>query len=85
MQSNLFTAVLLPLALAIVILDMGLSLTPENFQQVTRYPKAVIVGLVCQLGFSSLISVLIVGVVPMQPIILCTLAVSEPFSTEDEP
>jgi hypothetical protein len=48
MQSNLFTAILLPLALAIVMLGMGLSLVPEDFKRITRYPKAVSVGTVCQ-------------------------------------
>lgn len=68
MQSNLFTAVLLPLALAIVMLGMGLSLAPADFQRVTRYPKAVVVGLLCQLGLLPLIGVLIAGVMPMQPV-----------------
>ena len=67
MQSNLFTAVLLPLALAIVMLGMGLSLAPADFQRVTRYPKAVVLGLLCQLGLLPLIGVLIARVVPMQP------------------
>jgi bile acid:Na+ symporter, BASS family len=67
MQSNLFTTVLLPLALAIVMLGMGLSLLPEDFQRITRYPKAVTVGTVCQILLLPLIGALIALVVPMQP------------------
>lgn len=67
MQSNLFTAVLLPLALAIVMLGMGLSLVPEDFKRITRYPKAVAVGLVCQQLLVPLIGVLIALVIPMRP------------------
>ena len=67
MQSNLFTAILLPLALAIVMLGMGLSLLPVDFNRITRYPKAVAVGTVCQILLLPLIGALIALVVPMQP------------------
>jgi bile acid:Na+ symporter, BASS family len=75
MQSNLFTAVLLPLALAIVMLGMGLSLVPEDFKRITRYPKAVAVGTVCQVLLLPLIGTLIALVVPMQPAIAVGLIV----------
>jgi bile acid:Na+ symporter, BASS family len=75
MQSNLFTAVLLPLALAIVMLGMGLSLVPEDFKRITRYPKAVAVGSVCQLLLLPLLGVLVTQVVPMQPVIAVGLIV----------
>lgn len=47
MQANFFTSILLPTGLAIIMLGMGLTLLPEDFQRVTRYPKAVAIGLVC--------------------------------------
>lgn len=75
MQSNLFTSVLLPLALAIVMLGMGLSLVPEDFKRITRYPKAVTVGTVCQVLLLPLIGALIALVVPMQPEIAVGLIV----------
>ncbi|MBD2100385.1 bile acid:sodium symporter family protein [Leptolyngbya sp. FACHB-261] len=75
MQSNLFTSVLLPLALAIVMLGMGLSLVPEDFKRITRYPKAVAVGTVCQVLLLPLIGSLITLVVPMQPEIAVGLLV----------
>ncbi len=49
MQSNVVTAVFLPLALAIIMLGLGLSLTLADFRRVVVYPKAVMVGLVCQM------------------------------------
>lgn len=67
MQSSVFTTVLLPLALAIMMLGMGLSLVPEDFRRITRYPKAVAVGVVCQIVLLPLIGALIALVVPMQP------------------
>lgn len=75
MQSNLFTTVLLPLALAIVMLGMGLSLVPEDFKRITRYPKAVAVGTVCQVLLLPLFGALIALVVPMQPAIAVGLIV----------
>jgi len=75
MQSNLFTSFLLPLALAIVMLGMGLSLVPEDFKRITRDPKAVVVGTVCQVLLLPLIGILITLVVPMQPEIAVGLIV----------
>ena len=75
MQSNLFTSFLLPLALAIVMLGMGLSLVPEDFKRITRDPKAVVVGTVCQVFLLPLIGTLITMVVPMQPEIAVGLIV----------
>lgn len=49
------------------MLGMGLTLLPEDFQRVTRYPKAVAVGLVGQLLFLPIISFLVAALVPMQP------------------
>lgn len=67
MEVNFFTAVLLPVGLAIVMLGMGLTLVPEDFQRVTRYPKAVAIGLIAQLLLLPIIGFLIVSIVPMQP------------------
>jgi bile acid:Na+ symporter, BASS family len=75
MQSNLFTAVLLPLALAIIMLGMGLSLVPDDFRRITRYPKAVAVGTFCQIVLLPLIGVLVTRIVPMQPEIAVGLIV----------
>ncbi|MEA5599646.1 bile acid:sodium symporter family protein [Nostoc sp. UHCC 0252] len=75
MQSNLFTTVLLPLALAIVMLGMGLSLVPEDFKRITRYPKAVVIGTACQVVLLPLIGLLIALVVPMERAIAVGLIV----------
>jgi BASS family bile acid:Na+ symporter len=75
MQANFFTAVLLPIGLAIVMLGMGLTLLPEDFQRVTRYPKAVAIGLVSQLLFLPIVGFLVASIVPMQPEIAVGLMV----------
>ena len=75
MQSNLLTTVLLPLALAIVMLGMGLGLMPADFRRVTRQPKAVAVGLICQMVLLPLLGVLLAVLIPMQPAIAVGLII----------
>ncbi|MDJ0799850.1 MAG: bile acid:sodium symporter family protein [Calothrix sp. MO_167.B12] len=75
MQANFLTNVILPLALAIIMLGMGLSLQPEDFRRVTKYPKAVSVGLVSQLIVLPIIGFCIAKAVPMQPVIAVGLIV----------
>lgn len=48
-MDSALTTVLLPLALAVVMLGLGLSLTLEDFRRVGRQPRAVVVALGCQL------------------------------------
>lgn len=49
MQASLLTAVLLPVALGIIMLGLGLTLTLADFKRVVTYPKAAVVGLGCQM------------------------------------
>ena len=48
MHGSVITAVFLPLALGIIMLGLGLSLTLADFRRVIAYPRAIVVGLVCQ-------------------------------------
>ncbi|MES1026440.1 hypothetical protein ABN584_26425 [Gloeocapsa sp. BRSZ] len=75
MQSNFFTEILLPLALAIVMLGRGLSSSSEDFQRITRDSVAVAVGTICQVLLLPLIGVLITLIVPMQSAIAVGLIV----------
>ncbi|RXK50669.1 bile acid:sodium symporter family protein [Aquirufa rosea] len=49
MQANFLSAVLLPLALAIIMMGLGLSLQISDFKRVVTFPKAVLLGLFCQM------------------------------------
>lgn len=49
MQATILTDLLLPLAIGIVMLGLGLSLTLEDFRRVARYPLAVGFGLFLQI------------------------------------
>ena len=48
MQASLLTNLLLPLALGVIMLGLGLGLTLEDFRRVARYPRAVLTGLFLQ-------------------------------------
>ena len=48
MQASLLTNLLLPLALGIIMLGLGLGLTLDDFRRVARYPRAVLIGLALQ-------------------------------------
>ncbi len=48
MQASLLTNLLLPLALGVIMLGLGLGLTTEDFRRVARYPRAVLIGLTLQ-------------------------------------
>ena len=49
MQQSSLTAVFMPLALAVLMLGLGLSLTRDDFKRIFVYPRAVFVGLACQM------------------------------------
>jgi BASS family bile acid:Na+ symporter len=71
MNSSTATTVFLPIALAIVMFGLGLSLTVADFTRVVRYPKATIVALGCQLLILPLICLGLVLLFDLEP----TLAV----------
>jgi len=75
MEASFLSAVVLPIALAVIMLGMGLSLVPEDFQRVKKYPKAVSIGLISQLVFLPIIGFAIAKLVPMQPVIAMGLII----------
>ncbi|MFC0108588.1 bile acid:sodium symporter family protein [Kibdelosporangium aridum] len=47
-SSSVVTTVFLPIALGVIMLGLGMSLTVQDFKRVAQVPKATIVALVCQ-------------------------------------
>lgn len=45
MEDSLFAAVLLPIALAVIMTSLGLSLTVADFRRVVTYPRGVAIGM----------------------------------------
>ena len=49
MEQSILTAVFLPLALAFIMMGMGITLRVEDFSRVLKAPKAITLGLIAQL------------------------------------
>lgn len=49
MQNSPLLSIFLPIALGIIMLGLGLSLTLDDFRRVVRFPKAIGIALVCQM------------------------------------
>lgn len=49
MESSAITTIFLPVALGIIMLGLGLSLTIADFQRVVKFPKVIFIGLFCQM------------------------------------
>lgn len=64
-QSNL-TALFLPLALGIIMLGMGMTLTLDDFKRVFTTPKAMLIGLVNQLVLLPVVGILIIWLFNLQ-------------------
>ena len=67
MESNFLSAILLPLALFIIMLGMGLGLTLKDFQRIFVEPKGVIFGLMAQLIMLPLVGFLLASIFPLTP------------------
>lgn len=83
MDSGIIT-VLLPLALAFIMIGLGLELTPKDFARVTKHPKAVLIALFCQLVLLVGIAFLLCKLLALPPLLavgLMLLAASPGGST----
>ena len=67
-MQSLFSEAFLPFTLAIITLGMGLSLTESDFRNIFMQPKAVIIGLCCQMILLPVIAWLIVRSANINPV-----------------
>ncbi|WAX96157.1 bile acid:sodium symporter family protein [Aminobacter sp. NyZ550] len=67
MQDSSALIIFLPLALGVIMLGLGLSLTVEDFRNVLQKPKAVIVALLCQTVILPLACLGLVYVFGLEP------------------
>ena len=65
-DSSVFSATLLPLSLAVIMVSLGLSLTPADFARVLKFPKGVGIGLVNLLVISPLLAFAIAEIVGLE-------------------
>ncbi|MEX2517626.1 MAG: bile acid:sodium symporter family protein [Gammaproteobacteria bacterium] len=67
MESTNLTAVFLPVALAVIMLGMGLSLQPVHFRQIIIAPKPVFTGLAMQIIVLPLLAGVIAWILNLPP------------------
>ncbi len=60
METNFLTDLFLPISLAIIMLGMGLSLTPIDFKRVILFPKAAAIGFINQIILLPLVGFILV-------------------------
>jgi BASS family bile acid:Na+ symporter len=69
MQQSDLTSLFLPIALGIIMLGLGLSLTVEDFKRLTKYPKAMTIALFCQMVLLPLLCFGLVIVFNLNPVL----------------
>lgn len=69
MQESVVTTVFLPVALGIIMLGLGLSLTLEDFKRVTKYPRAMTIALLCQMVLLPALCFVLVLLFDLNPIL----------------
>ena len=80
MQESILTTLVLPVALALIMLGLGLSLKSDDFLRIFKYPKAVTIGLIGQLIILPVIALAIVTIIPMPTAIAGGINYSRPLS-----
>lgn len=68
-METVFAQILLPLALAFIMLALGVGLTPADFRRIFAQPKAFLVGAGLQFVSLPLIAILLVAFIPAPPIL----------------
>lgn len=64
MQSSIITTLFLPIALAVIMLGMGMSLEAADFRRIGQQPRAALVGLAGQLLMLPAVGFLLAAVLP---------------------
>lgn len=67
MAESVFSAYGLPAALSFIMLGMGVSLEFRDFANILRFPRAIIVGILCQLILLPLLTIAIFYYIDLSP------------------
>lgn len=68
MQESVLSNVVLPLAIIIIMVTLGMTLTLTDFKRVAAQPKQVLIGLLCQLVLLPLLGFAIAGAFSLAPV-----------------
>ena len=82
MQESVISTVVLPLAIFIIMVTLGMTLTVADFRRIFTQPKPVFIGLFCQIVLLPILGFAVAGVfglTAVYAISLILLAVSLPL------
>ena len=86
MQESVISNVILPLAIAIIMVTLGMTLTVADFRRIITQPKPVFIGLFCQMVLLPLLGFAVAGIfglTAVYAISLILLAVSPDGATSN--
>lgn len=69
MSFEFFINTVLPLALSLIMLGLGMTLRVSDFTRIATYPKAAAVGLLCQMVLLPLTGFALASVFPLAPVL----------------
>lgn len=67
MQASVLTTAIMPFALGVIMLGLGLSLTLDDFRRISRYPRAITLALVSQMFLLPILCFLLARAFHMPP------------------
>lgn len=68
MQESVLSNVVLPLAIIIIMVTLGMTLTIADFRRVAAQPKQVLIGLLCQLVLLPVLGFVLAGAFSLAPV-----------------
>lgn len=68
MQESVLSSVVLPLAIVIIMIALGMTLRIADFKRVLTQPKQVLIGLLCQIILLPLLGFAVAGVFSLAPV-----------------
>lgn len=86
MQESIISSVILPLAIAIIMVTLGMTLTIADFRRIFTQPKPIFIGLFCQMVLLPLLGFAVAGIFALPAIYaisLVLLAVSPDGATSN--
>ncbi len=75
MKLEIFIQIGLPISLGLIMLSMGLILKIDNFQQLSKHPKAFFIGLSAQMLLVPLLALLLLQVFKLPPLLAVGLLI----------
>ena len=86
MQESIISSVILPLAIAVIMVTLGMTLTVADFRRIFTQPKPVLIGLFCQMVLLPVLGFAVAGIFALPAIYaisLILLAVSPDGATSN--